>query len=98
MTKTQFIQALSDKTGFLTRQQANLVLESLSEIVQDQLKTEGKVVIPDLVKVSVKEKAATEERQGVNPFTKKPITIPAKPASKKVSATPVSTLKRAFGT
>ena len=35
----------------------------------------------------------TKERQGVNPFTKEPITIPAKPASKKVRATALKALK-----
>jgi DNA-binding protein HU-beta len=37
--------------------------------------------------------AATKERQGINPFTKEPITIAAKPPSKKVRARPVKAIK-----
>jgi nucleoid DNA-binding protein len=50
-------------------------------------------VIPGLVKLRVVKKPATKERQGINPFTKEPITIPAKPASKKVRATALKNLK-----
>jgi nucleoid DNA-binding protein len=38
-------------------------------------------------------KPATKERQGINPFTKEPITIPAKPASRKIRSTPLKALK-----
>lgn len=97
MTKTQFIQALSERTSFLTKQQANLVLDSLTEIVIDTLKQEGKVIIPDIVKLTVKEKGPQPEREGRNPFTKEKITIAAKPASKRVAASPATSLKKSFG-
>jgi DNA-binding protein HU-beta len=43
----------------------------------------------------VVKKPATKARQGVNPFTKQPITIPAKPASKSVRARPIKAIKEA---
>ena len=38
-------------------------------------------------------KPATKDRPGVNPFTGQPITIKGKPASKKVRALPLKSLK-----
>ena len=42
-------------------------------------------------------KPATKQRPGINPFTKEPITIAAKPASKKVRARPVKAIKDVVG-
>ena len=58
-----------------------------------ELNESGEFVIPGFVKMSVVNKPATEARSGINPFTKEPITIPAKPASKKVRATALKALK-----
>ena len=73
----------------------NRVFESLSDLIRKQLSARGpgEFVIPNLVKLRVVKKPATKERQGINPFTKEPITIPAKPASKKVRATALKALK-----
>ncbi|PKN36209.1 MAG: hypothetical protein CVU63_17405, partial [Deltaproteobacteria bacterium HGW-Deltaproteobacteria-20] len=48
---------------------------------------------PGLVKLKTVKKPATKDRQGINPFTKQPMTIKGKPASKKVRATAVKALK-----
>src|SRR5690606_33810584 len=71
------------------------VFESLQEIIRKQLSSRGpgEFVIPGLGKLRVVKKPATKERQGINPFTKEPITIPAKPASKKVRATALKNLR-----
>lgn len=95
MTKSKLIQILADRQN-LPRPQVNLLLENLVDVVTETLKTEGTCVIPDLVKFTLKDKPATPERDGVNPFTKEPIKIPAKPASKKVHVSPVVALKRAI--
>ena len=47
------------------------------------------------MKLRVVKKPATKERQGINPFTKQPMTFAAKPASKAVRARPVKPIKDA---
>jgi DNA-binding protein HU-beta len=49
--------------------------------------------IPGLMKLQVVRKPATEEREGINPFTKEPTILKAKPASKQVKIKPVKALK-----
>ena len=53
----------------------------MTAIVVEQLKSAGELTLPGLVKLTAVHKPATPEREGVNPFTKQPITIKAKPAS-----------------
>lgn len=95
MTKTQLIETIATATG-LDKKAVGGVLASLVLTVEEQLKKGEAVTVPDLAKFSVKEKAATPERQGVNPFTKAPITIAAKPESRKVTVKPVAGLKKAL--
>lgn len=95
LTKAQVITEVSNATE-LDKKSVGLVFESLSEIIRKQLASRGapgEFVVPGLVKLRVVKKPATKERQGINPFTKEPITIPAKPASKKVRATALKALK-----
>ena len=94
LTKAQVISEIATKTDF-DKKTVNRVFEALNDIIQTQLTGEGpgEFVIPGLVKLRVVNKEATKERPGVNPFTKEPITIPAKPASKKVRATALKALK-----
>ena len=75
------------------RAQARDYFDELTQLAEKELKRSGEFVIPGLVKLRVVKKPATKERQGINPFTKEPITIPAKPASKKVRATALKNLK-----
>jgi hypothetical protein len=53
----------------------------------------GEIVVPDMMKLKVKTTAARPERKGIDPFTKLERVFPAKPASKKVRATPLKKLK-----
>lgn len=95
LTKAQVISEISVATE-LDKKSVSLVFDSLSEIIRKQLASRGapgEFVVPGLVKLRVVKKPATKERQGINPFTKEPITIPAKPASKKVRATALKALK-----
>jgi nucleoid DNA-binding protein len=96
LTKSKLVQVLADRSN-ISKQQANLVLENLSDIVEEQLKAAGMFTIPNLVKFTLKDKPATPERLGVNPFTKSQITIPAKPASKKIRASVIGELKKFTG-
>jgi len=95
MSKTQLISDLAQKTN-LAKGQVSDILEALASLATQTLKTEGEFTIPGLVKITSKEKPATAERQGLNPFTKQPIVIPAKPASKKLAAKPIAALKKAI--
>jgi hypothetical protein len=53
----------------------------------------GQFVVPGLLKLKVVRKPATKAKQGVNPFTKEPMTIKAKPARNVVKAVPMKGLK-----
>ncbi len=95
MSKSEFINTFAEKTG-MNRKQATQTINTLSTLAEEQLRQSGEVVIPGLVKLRVSEKKATEERQGINPFTKQPMTFKAKPARKVVKANPVKALKDAL--
>ena len=50
-------------------------------------------MVPGLLKLKVVRKPATKAKQGINPFTKEPMTIKAKPARNVVKAVPMKALK-----
>ena len=95
MTKTEFLSQLQAKNPHLTKQDIAGVIEAVRVVVTDSLKASGEVTIPGVVKLKASKKAATAERQGVNPFTKQAVTIAAKPESTKVKASPAKALKDA---
>ena len=92
MTKTQLIDAIAEGTQ-LAKNDVKSVIEYMATVGYKELNESGEFVIPGFAKMSVVNKPATEARMGINPFTKEPITIPAKPASKKVRATALKNLK-----
>ena len=94
MTKTEIVVALAE-TSQLTKQQVTGLLDGLADLIGKNLGDNGPGVftIPGLMKLTVVHKPATEEREGVNPFTKEPTIFKAKPASKKVKIQPLKGLK-----
>jgi len=94
MSKSEFLSSLADRTG-LTKKQASGAMDAVMTIVTEQLKANGEVTIPGVIKLIVSDKPATPERPGINPFTKEPTIIKAKPARKVVKARPVKALKDA---
>jgi nucleoid DNA-binding protein len=94
LTKAQIITALAEGSG-LDKKAVNGVLEALASLIKKELGPQGpgEITVPNLVKLKAKATPATEDRQGVNPFTKQPQLIKGKPASLKVRATPVKALK-----
>lgn len=94
ITKSEFVTALAKKSG-LNKTQAAAALEAVNAIVAQQLskKGPGEVIIPGLLKLSTVMKPATKKHEGVNPFTKKPMTYQAKPASRLVKARALKALK-----
>ena len=94
MTKTEIIAALAESSE-LTKQQVTRLLDGLAELIGSNLGEQGPGVftVPGLMKLTVVHKPATEEREGINPFTKEPTIFKAKPASKKVKIAPLKALK-----
>jgi nucleoid DNA-binding protein len=94
LTKAQMIVTLAETTS-LDKKSVASVLDALSELAKKELGPEGpgEVTIPGLVKIKAKETPATQDREGVNPFTKQPMVIKGKPASRKLRAAPVKALK-----
>ncbi|HZF53677.1 MAG TPA: HU family DNA-binding protein [Polyangiaceae bacterium] len=94
LTKAQVVAALAEASG-LDKKSVNGVLDALSVLARKELSAQGpgELTVPGLVKLKAKATAATQDRQGVNPFTKQPMTIKGKPASRKIRATPVKALK-----
>lgn len=96
MTKTEFFSALLSKNPSFSKAQLNSVLDSIADVVKEGLLGEGEAIVPGIVRLKAVKKAATKERQGINPFTKETITIAAKPATTKVKASPTKVLKDAI--
>ncbi|MGB7536996.1 MAG: HU family DNA-binding protein [Anaerolineales bacterium] len=96
LTKSQFIADMAEKSG-LTKKQAVSALDAIGAMVFQQLgkRGPGEVVIPGLLRLSVVEKPATQQREGVNPFTKEPMTYKAKPARRVIRVKFLKALKEA---
>lgn len=73
MTKTEFLDKITEKAG-IEKNTAELVLNSFIEIVTNTLREEGRFALVNFGTFSVSER---KERQGRNPRTGDPLTIPA---------------------
>jgi nucleoid DNA-binding protein len=94
MNKSQFVTVLSEKSG-LSKKQAKAAIDSINAMVAQQLgqKGPGEIILPGLLKLSIVVKPATHQHEGINPFTKEPMTYKAKPARKVVRVRPLKALK-----
>jgi DNA-binding protein HU-beta len=92
-TKSEILAAISKETG-LSRKQVSGVFDTLATIIRKSLRSNGIVTLPGLLKLKVVKKPATKQREGVNPFTGEKMIFKAKPASKKVRALPLKSLKQ----
>jgi DNA-binding protein HU-beta len=94
LTKSQIIQAVADAhKNKVARKDVAGVIQSLANVGYKELKKTGLFVLPGFAKFVVIKKAATKQREGINPFTKEPITIKAKPARKVLKARPLKAAK-----
>ena len=93
-TKAEIFGALAEKTGLGKKEIAGL-FDALSDLISKELgkKGPGQFVIPGLLKLKVVRKPASKAKQGINPFTKEPMTVKAKPARNVVKAIPMKSLK-----
>ena len=94
LTKAQIITELANATD-LDKKTVNRLFEELFALIKKQLGTRGpgEFVVPGLVKLRVVKKAATKERQGINPFTKEPTIFKAKPARTVIKIRPLKKMK-----
>ena len=76
------------------RKQVSGVFDTLATIIRNSLRSNSIVTLPGLLKLKVVKKPATKQREGVNPFTGEKMIFKAKPASKKVRALPLKSLKQ----
>ena len=97
MNKSQFVTTLAEKSG-LDKNRATSALETINAVVAQQLgkRGPGEVLIPGLLKLNVVDKPATRKHEGVNPFTKEPMTYKAKAARKVIKVRPLKALKDAI--
>lgn len=97
MSKTQFLTVLAENSG-LSRKQAISALDTINAMVAQQLgkRGPGEILIPGLIKLNVIKKPATRQHEGVNPFTKEPMTYKAKAAHKVIKVRPLKALKDAI--
>lgn len=93
-TKADIYTAIAEKTS-LSKKEVAAVFDGLTELVGRELgkKGPGLFQIPGLLKLKVVRKPATKAKQGINPFTKEPMTIKAKPARNVIKAVPLKSLK-----
>jgi nucleoid DNA-binding protein len=92
-TKGEILNALAEKAE-IKRMQVTELMDKLTQLMSQQLKSgPGVFTLPGLVKFRVVNKPATPERQGINPFTKQPTIIKAKPARRVVKAGALKALK-----
>lgn len=93
-SKAEIYSTIADKTGIAKKDVAK-VFDAMAELIGKELgkKGPGQFVIPGLLKLKVVRKPATKAKQGINPFTKEPMTIKAKPARNVVKAVPMKALK-----
>ena len=94
MNKTEIMTALVEATG-LTKQQVAGLFDELAVLIKKNLAGEGpgEFSIPSLMKIKVVRKPATEERTGINPFTKEETVFKAKPAKSVAKIVPLKGLK-----
>ncbi|HEX2697508.1 MAG TPA: HU family DNA-binding protein [Anaerolineales bacterium] len=97
MSKSEFITTLAEKSG-INKRQASAALDTINEVVAHELGQQGpgEVLIPGLLKLHVVVKPPSPAHEGINPFTKEPMTFKAKPARKVLRARPLKSLKEAI--
>ena len=96
MTKSEFVATLAEKSG-LNQKQASSALDVIGAIIIQQLGKggPGEVLIPGLLSLNVIKRPATLQHEGINPFTKEPMTFKAKASRKVIKVRPLKALKDA---
>ena len=95
LSKSALLNAVVEASADVevSRKQVKAIFDALVSIGHRELKKNGLFTVPGFAKFRVVKKPATKAREGVNPFTKQPIIVAAKPASKKIRASALKQLK-----
>ena len=97
LSKSALVNAVVEASGDdISRRQVKAILDAMASVGYKELKRNGIFTVPGFAKFRVVKKPATKAREGVNPFTKQPMTFAAKPASKSVRARPIKAIKDAL--
>jgi nucleoid DNA-binding protein len=93
-TKSEILNHIAGETE-LSRKEVSAVLDSLSGLIEKNLKPRGAGFfnMPGLLKIKVVKKPAVKARKGTNPFTGEEMMFKAKPARKVVKVLPLKGLK-----
>lgn len=93
-TKAQIIAYIAECVG-LKRDQACASVEALAKLIELHLvkRGPGEFTLPGLMKLRISRKPAAKAYQGINPFTGKAMTYPAKPAHNVVKIKALKQLK-----
>ncbi|HOK41264.1 MAG TPA: HU family DNA-binding protein [bacterium] len=78
---SSLIKFVAEKTDSSKRLVKDIIGAYLDAVTQGVMSGQ-RVPVGNIGRFFVKVKPATKKRQGINPLTKEPITIPAKPARK----------------
>jgi nucleoid DNA-binding protein len=94
LTKSELVSKLAEATS-ITKKDIEKVFEHLHVVIKDELgkKGPGQFVLPGMLKLKVYKKPATKAKTGINPFTKEPMTIKAKPARNAIKVGLLKSLK-----
>lgn len=95
LTKAELVGKLADATS-LAKKDIEKVFDHLHTVIKDELGKKngpGQFVLPGMLKLKVYKKPATKAKTGINPFTKEPMTIKAKPARNAIKVGLLKSLK-----
>ena len=93
-SKSEVFSTIAQHVGIHRRDVAG-VFHVMGSLIKADLSKNGSGVfkVPGLMRITIQRKPATKERQGINPFTKEPMTFKAKPARNVVRVRPLQALK-----
>lgn len=97
MTQPELIANIQAKMGdgAPPRHLIKNVLEALSEVCHEQVAAGVAVTIPNVTRIKTIKRAPTPERKTVNPVTREPMTIAAKPETTRIKVSVLKGLKNA---
>jgi len=75
MTKAELVEKVSDKVDGLTKKQTEVIINTIFDSIKDALATGDKIEIRGFGSFKIR---ARKEREGRNPKTGSPVSVPAK--------------------
>ena len=93
-SKSEIFGTIAQHVG-IHRRDVAAAFHAMGSLIKADLSKSGSGVfkVPGLMRITLKRKPATKERQGINPFTKEPMTFKAKPARNVVRVRPLQALR-----